>query len=370
MNFRAAQTITLAFVLTLSVAAHAAKKSESLAARVESTKRQIVEADVQKRQILGSIYSIQKRMKKISAEKSSLTNELFQAQDNVRSIAKIINSLETEIGRQRTQLRKRLRTLYKLSGEGYLGAIFANSNVYELDETLRFLKIVAESDYRLIQSYRQNIVTYKAHQETLKTQVQKLVGIEKKIKKQENLLADEQRSKSKIVSTLEDQKKKSIAQIKNLRERVPVDSEMAELLKPSIYERRGMLPAPVAGQVVQEFGLITDEKYKIRLSHKGQTYATETGSPVQAVFDGTVARILNLKGYGSTIVIDHGDHYYSVYSHLAKTKVKSGDTVARGTILAAASKTLYFELRHFSEPENPAAWISPNKGFPSQARAD
>jgi septal ring factor EnvC (AmiA/AmiB activator) len=363
---------TLLVVVSATLPASAEKKSESLAERVESNKRQIVEADEQKRQILGSLYTIQKRMKKITAEKSSLTNELFQAQDNVRSIAKIINSLESEIGRQRAQLRKRLRTLYKLSGEGYLGAVFANSTVYELDETLRFLKIVAESDYKLIQSYRENVASYKKHQSKLKLQVAKLVGIEKKIKHQEGLLADEQKSKSKIVSSLEDQKSKSLAQIKTLRQKV--DPEMAEFLRPSIFEQKGMLPPPVVGKVARDFGLITDEKYKISLSHKGWTYETDPNAAVQAVFEGKVARIQQISGYGETLVVDHGDHYYSVYAYLDKIRVKEGDALQKGSVIASTSSAnghgaLYFELRHFTEPENPAAWIT-QKGFPSQARTD
>jgi septal ring factor EnvC (AmiA/AmiB activator) len=141
-------------------------------------------------------------------------------------------------------------------------------------------------------------------------------------------------------------------------------------MKPSIYEQRGLLPAPVIGRVVREFGLVTDEEYKIRFSHKGWSYQTDLGAQVEAVFEGTVARVLTLPGFGSTIIVDHGDHYYSVYSHLAKTKVKSGDPIAKGTILATTGGSLYFELRHFSEPENPANWISPSKGIPSQARVD
>ena len=360
-------SMSFAALTLVSANANAKDDTQAIVEKVQKSKQQIAEADAEKRRILGSLYTIQQRMKKISHEKAHLTDQLFQAQDNVKNIAKVIASLEEEIVKQRLVLRRRLRALYKLSGEGYVSILFSRSNPADLDETLRFMRIVTESDYQLIRSYQSNIDVYNKQKTKLKSQVERLVGIEKRIKKQEGLLVVEHKSKSKIVSELDHKKDSNINKIKSLRTKNEVtgDAEMAELLRPSIFEQKGQLPAPVVGSVIQDFGLVTDEKYKIRFSHKGWTYSTAQNSEVQSVFDGTVVRAEWIGGYGTTVVVDHGDHYYSVYSHIARLRTKVGDNLKKGQALGEAGALgdttgfgLYFELRHFSEAENPTAWIA------------
>jgi murein hydrolase activator len=348
-------------IVSLTQVSSAALDSQKLAETMTASKQKIVEAEAEKRRILGSLYSIQKRMKKITSEKSHLTDELFQAQDGVKSIAKVIATLEGEIGKQRIQLRRRLRALYKMSGQGYVGILFSRTNASDLDETLRFLKIVTDNDYKLIRSYKENVATYTAQKEKLKAQVERLVAIEKRIKKQEGLLAVQQQSKSKIVSELDRKRTANLDRIKSIRKKTEGmnDQDMDELLRPSIYEQKGMLASPVAAEVVQDFGLISEEKYKIKYSHKGWTFAPVVAS-VNSIFEGTIAKSLWVPGYGTTVVIDHGDHYYSVYAHISRMRANQGDTIKKGQSFADTdgSKGLYFEIRHFSEPENPALWIA------------
>ncbi len=369
---------TLIFVLALAVTqfAQAENVETTVASKLVETmtmsKLRVVEAEAEKRRILGSLYSIQKRMKKISNEKSHLTDELFQAQDGVKGVAKVIASLEKSIEKQKVQLRRRLRALYKMSGQGYVGILFSRTNASDLDETLRFLKIVTDNDYRLIQSYRENVAAHKVQKDKLKAQIERLVTIEKRIKKQEGLLAVEQESKSKIVSALDAKRSTEIAQIRSLRKRTEglVDTEVDEVLRPSIYEQKGLLPSPFSSSIAQDFGSITEDKFKIRYSHKGWLYSAATTSGlVTAVFDGVLAKTQWVPGYGLTAVVDHGDHYYSVYGHLTRVRAKSGEPLRKGQSFADATgeKGLYFELRHFSEAENPARWLTPQSVSTAQA---
>jgi len=358
---------SVAFVASNEVRAADGESASDLVQELRETRKNMVNADAQKRKILGSLYLINQRMKKISARKSELTNELLRAQDNTKNIAKAIAALEIQIERQRIHLKRRLRALYKLSGLSYIGVLFSSQSALELDETLRFLKTVTENDYQLIQTYRKNVIAYREQKEQLRQQIEKLVGIEKSIKKQESLLAAEHKEKSKIASQLEKVKLENLNRMRDLRGKVLTDEESAklsDLLRPSIYEKKGHLPPPVTGVVVQDFGLVTDEKYKIQLSHKGWRYLTTPGTPVEAIFDGRVIYSNQVKGYGHTVIIDHGDHYYSVYAHITRVKVKAGDTLKQGEAFAEAGTPgkggdgIYFEIRHFSEPENPTNWIS------------
>lgn len=374
-----ALVLALAFGFLLKPSLARAEASKDLAVKLQESRKELVEAEEEKRKILGSIYVINQRMRKISNRKSRLTNDLFQVQDNVKHLSKIIAGLEMQIGKQRVALRRRLRTLYKLSGQEYVAIIFAAQNPVELDEVMRFLKIVTDNDYSLIRNYQRNVAAYKVQKNKLRRQVQKLVAIEQNIKKQEGMLATEHNAKSKIVSELDQVKIANLNRIKSIRSKSATiarseTGSIEDLLKPSIYEQRGQLVHPMKGEVVQEFGLVEDERYKIRLSHKGWLYQGAVSAPVSAIFEGTIVYADFVKGYGHTVIVDHGDHYYSLYARVGAIRAKIGDVIRRGQVFAESGTPtggrgtqLYFEIRHFSEPENPANWIVRKEGEASKS---
>ena len=64
------------------------------------------------------------------------------------------------------------------------------------------------------------------------------------------------------------------------------------------------------------------------------------------------------------VIIDHGDHYYTVYAHLEETFKQKGDPVDAGEVIATVGDTgslagpkLYLEVRHHGKPMDPATWI-------------
>ena len=332
--------------------------------QLKQTKENIAEGETERRRLLGSLYAINQRMKRISSRKGQLTDELFQAQESVKNVASAIGSLETQISKQRTLLRKRLRAMYKLSGEGYLGAVFSQKSAYELDSTMRSLRIVSDYDYQTIRSYRTNIKSLAVQRKKLKAQIERLLVVEKRIQKQEALLAVEHKAKTTLAATVEAKTQQKLSEMKKLRSKAAVssaDNELAELLKPSLFERKGQLASPMAGGVLARgFGLFVDPKYRFRMSHKGWRIRGEQAAasqPVFAIDEGQVVFRGSLPGYDEAVIVDHRDHYYSVYCGDIEASVRIGDRVSREQVIGRVRDELYFEIRHFSEPEDPAAWI-------------
>lgn len=328
--------------------------------KLRENREVINESEAEKRRLLGSLYAINQRMKKISSRKGKLTDELLQSQDAVATVAVAIKTLEEQIAKQRKSLKTRLRALYKISGESYFGAVFSTSNAFEFDSTLRNLKIISDRDFQLIRAYRSNLVSLGKQRKKLRGQVEKLLLVEKRIQRQEVLLAQEHQAKSMLANRIDGETRKRISEIRRLRQTVNVsDVEIAQLLKPSVYEKKGTLLAPVAsGQIAREFGLHIDEEHQFKISHKGWLIKVGIDTPVVSADDGTVVFQGALSGYGNTLIVDHDDHYYSIYAGLVNVEAENGTRVRRGQKIAASSGQLYFEFRHFSEPENPAHWIS------------
>lgn len=123
---------------------------------------------------------------------------------------------------------------------------------------------------------------------------------------------------------------------------------------------------PVHGVVTLEFGAI-DLPYQPL--HTGIDIANpegQIGDPVTPVMDGTVTYAGEIFwGYGKHIVIDHGNNITSLYAHLDKIYVYTGEKVHLGQIIGHEGDTgwatgphVHFETRVYGIPVNPRTFLS------------
>lgn len=73
--------------------------------------------------------------------------------------------------------------------------------------------------------------------------------------------------------------------------------------------------------------------------HLGIDYAAPTGTPVRAAADGTVVLAGWSGGYGRTVRIRHGRGLETLYGHLSRINVKSGQHVSQGAVVGAVGAT-------------------------------
>ena len=148
----------------------------------------------------------------------------------------------------------------------------------------------------------------------------------------------------------------------------PVKTEASGFLSQlDFHSKKGKLLQPVKGLLAKK----TDRKQSQKLSsqgiYKGHFYKAQHKEKVHAVAIGRIVFNSFIKGYGQTLIIDHGKHYYSVYGNLTQTFVKKGTLVRAREVIGLLGhkhsqfKTgLYFEIRHFSKPQNPDHWLRSN----------
>lgn len=341
-----------------------AEEPEALVRQIETTKAEIVEKDKVQRQILSNLYNINKRIKEISGDRGRFTDKIMSAQADVRVTARAIAQLEGTIGEQRSDLSKHLRTLYLMSGESAARLIFSSVTPQELERNSKYLKLMTDRHYRVIKTYETSLATLLKKRQQLKGQVEHLLAVKHAAQRKEVELMGEQKAKVKILDRIRRTSKKNLEHLMTLRKEMKLDAKDSDnWLAPSIFERKGQLTLPFAGILSRSFGLIQDDEFRFRLSHKGLFFSGEAGHEVKAVFSGRVAFAGRLPGYGQAIILDHGDNYYSVYAHNAKLKVKKGEPVREGQILASSETGLYFELRHFSDAIDPQPWFKELEGL-------
>lgn len=121
---------------------------------------------------------------------------------------------------------------------------------------------------------------------------------------------------------------------------------------------------PVRGWVTSDFGSRLDPYTSDHVMHAGLDIAGPHGKEIVAPADGTVVFAGLEGGYGNVVVIDHGYGIKTRYGHLAFIKVKSGERVKRGDILAGMGNTgrstgphLHYEVRVNGVAQNPRKFI-------------
>ena len=74
--------------------------------------------------------------------------------------------------------------------------------------------------------------------------------------------------------------------------------------------------------------------------HKGMDMAADVGEPVYAIADGEVIYAGDgLRGYGNVVILRHDRKTSSLYAHNSELKVKQGDHVTQGTLIALLGST-------------------------------
>lgn len=91
---------------------------------------------------------------------------------------------------------------------------------------------------------------------------------------------------------------------------------------------------PVEASVSGVFGTERVFNGEVKSRHLGMDYAVPAGTPVRAINAGTVLLAQKLYFEGGFIVIDHGQGLMSLYLHLSDFKVKEGDQVTTGEVIA------------------------------------
>jgi len=139
-----------------------------------------------------------------------------------------------------------------------------------------------------------------------------------------------------------------------------------DLYAKDMAAERGKLPPPVDGRAAIGFGDYVHPRFRTRVPHPGIDFDAPLGSPVRAVFDGTVAYAGWLSGYGYTVIVSHPGGFFTVYGRLDEVRAAAGDLVSQGEPVGSAggdvnrgATGLYFELRAGDRAVDPAPWLAP-----------
>ena len=96
---------------------------------------------------------------------------------------------------------------------------------------------------------------------------------------------------------------------------------------------------PAEGRLASRFGLRRIFNGEARAPHSGLDVAVPRGTPIKAAAQGKILATGDYFFNGKTVFIDHGNGLISMYCHLDRIDVQSGDQVTQGQRVGLAGST-------------------------------
>jgi septal ring factor EnvC (AmiA/AmiB activator) len=323
--------------------------------------------------ILGELEGIGKSLIAIEGDMLRSEESLGVTATAVERAEKRIDELSAARLGLVDRLRERLRGIYMFNSGEALRVLFAASSGEDASRRHKYLSVIMEADRKLITEYEENLAELDVERtrlESLKTDKEKVLvsyksqkaEAEKARAKKSRVLGETRNERSrqeKLVRELETAAKELAAIIENLRKET-LDGDMAG----EFAAMRGRLVMPVVGKVVSFYGKVEHPKFKTVTFNNGIVIDAPLGESVRSVYDGKVAYVGWLKGYGQMMIVEHRGGFYTLFGSLHKTLKERGAIVARGEELGLVGESgiterpgLYFEVREGGVPRDPMAWL-------------
>ncbi len=131
--------------------------------------------------------------------------------------------------------------------------------------------------------------------------------------------------------------------------------------QPAVAHRSSaQLQWPLRGVLYARFGR------KGKSPHDGIDLAAPAGTPVRTAGEGAVLFAGPQQGYGLLVIIEHSHGLVTVYAHNRDLRVKTGQTVRDGQVIATVGESgktsgphLHFEVRQDGAPVDPLEFLGP-----------
>ena len=322
---------------------------------------------------------LQQLLKEIKKEEKLLVADISRSERK-------IGESEEELDTLRTRYARRLSTIYKKGQISNLEKILSSTSWRQAIYRTKYLKIISEIDQKthdtirslLIQIGRQKLeleAVLRKKRRLKRDREKTLASVRTKKKKEQRELVKIRKSQKDLKVYLTE-KQAGVKQLEDIIKKIQEDIARSEreerirkqqmVLKSKEFPKlKGKLQWPAEGRVVTKFGRQWNPKLKTTTENPGIDIKGKPGSQIRSVLGGVVTTITFIRGFGTTIIFDHGGGFYTVYSHVTyvetneDSQVRSGDVIAyMGDSGSINGSQLHFEIWGQGKKLNPEYWLT------------
>jgi septal ring factor EnvC (AmiA/AmiB activator) len=392
--------LALLFLATAPAPALAQNSAQEL----QESRRRLEEIRLERERLARQQQRLQGQAHDVADELDNLERQRLSTSRIVDEIERQITGLVSQVDRSTTELvlaqdnlaerravlERRLVDIYKRGPLYTFQVLLAAESFGDLLSRYKYLYLTSRQDRALVtdverlanrvSQQRQEIVRVKEQLDNTRTEREeeldrfgqlaqqrsrRLATLQRSSRETERRLAQLERDAERLTNVLASLERARIEEAARARRAAADAGGAAAPERGSITTASlGRLDWPVDGRIVFPFGRQTLPSGGV-VRNNGIGIAAPAGTAVRAVAAGTVALVERLSTYGLSVIVAHGDGYYSLYMQLQSASVQRGDAITRGQVIGAVGGEnsdfgphLQFQIRGDNEVAlDPAEWL-------------
>ena len=358
---------------------------QSLKDEIEVTKKRIQSENKKEKSSVRKVSNLSEEIALLQKLLKELAKEEKLLVADVSRLERKINDSEKNLENLRKLYAKRLSTMYKKGQISNLEKVLSSTSWRQAIYRSKYLKIISKIDQNAHDTIRSLLIEIGKQKLSLESALRKKRNLKKerektlsqvrsKKKKEQRELTRIRRSQKELKNYLSEKQagmKQLEVIIKKIREDIArIDREerirrqQIALQSKEFPKLKGQIAWPAEGRISAKFGRQWNPKLKTTTENPGIDIKGKPGSEIKTVLGGVVTTITFIRGYGTTIIIDHGSGFYTVYSHVSNvetnvdSQVNSGDVIAyMGDSGSINGSQLHFEIWGEGKKLNPENWL-------------
>ena len=352
---------------------------------IEETRRKIKSENKKEKSTSRRLSNIDKEISLTNKLYNQLKNELNKTEVEIDKLSKGIQANEQQLSKLRYRYSQRIVQMYKKGTLSDIEKILSSSSWRQAIYRTKYMGIISDIDQKtqnkikslLIDIGKQRISlesNYRNKVRLKKDQEESKVSLRASRKKRQRELDKIRKNQAELTKYLEEKQAgmqeleallKKIRQEKSSYDRADRIKKQQTALKTQVFSKlKGQLPWPASGRVVKKFGRSWNPERKTTTENPGIDIKGKPGSPVRSIIGGIISTITYIRGYGTTLIIDHGGGFYTVYSHITNVEANEGQEVQAGDVIAymgdagsVEGSKLHFEIWGNGQKLNPEKWL-------------
>ena len=359
---------------------------------INKMKKEIEELSSKLRKANISETTTSKRITNLD-EELALINKLIQSlkkeedinREKINILKNDITIKENELNIMKNRYEQRVVNSYLKGRISDLEKVLSSTSWRQAVYRTQYLKIISSIEQKMtkeienlllrINKDRLQLESLLRQSIALKREKQKQMSSLRKMRiKREKELTRIRQDKSALANYMQE-KAAGVKQLESIIKKVLEDKarfereerirQQQEALKTKEFNLlKGQLPWPTQGRVISKFGKQWNARLKTTTDNPGIDIKGQPGSPIRSTMSGIVTTVTYIRGYGTTVIIDHGGGFYTVYSHVTNiqthvdSEVRSGDVIAyMGDSGSVNGSKLHFEVWGKGQKLDPEKWL-------------
>lgn len=355
---RFAVTAGLLLSCVLALPTQAAAQDPDLTREIQQSQRRLEQIREERNRLEREIGDVRNRVRnaaeelanverRLSATRSVLAEVEFQSEATASQVAATTRDLvlsQEQLATSEAILFRRLRDIYKMGAMHTVQVLLGARSFTDLLNRYRYLQRIAAFDRALVERVRALEAELIAQNQALKDRMALLGSLRQDRLTEVAQLRSVEREHQSAIQQYRAREETATSRIEELE----ADESRMTALVDELEERRralaarggatlsaddaGSLEWPIEGDLIYEFGRDARPNGTV-IRWNGIGIRARPGTPVRAVKAGAVAYAGPFEGYGPTVMLSHGDGFYTLYLYLEDIGVVEGRDVTAGQVV-------------------------------------